>query len=380
MRRFVTLAIGAVAGAMPAGVPAASGAAPRERLAVNDVSFATPRVGLVGAARCVAHVRRCTPVIARTDDGGAHFRITRRTGRPAYVGPLGLGPHVVAALPGVSFVLDHGRAYRSADAGLHLRRIELGGRVLALTASATGAFAVTRPCASRRGCAPRLWHSYDAGRHWWYVTIRDADRHTTLGFEPDAANAANAVLDYPLPSKGDAVARAGLLVTDDGGHSWVRRRHPCAQTYNGSHASTLDGRDIWMGCNETDGGGRMYRSLDGGRRWRRLVTRRIGSQGQDELAFGAAGGGFRFTWELAPIAPGVSVATTMKHGMQVTHDGGTTWGPPPSVYSGDGSGFAGIAHAGPRAAWVITPGFRLERTVDGAHSWRWLRSTGFPGP
>jgi photosystem II stability/assembly factor-like uncharacterized protein len=351
-----------LAGASPAGA--------RLHLAVNTVSFASARDGMVGGALCRGNVGPCASVLARTTDGGERFRITRRFGSARQASAVGVGAAVYAALPGVSYVSTGPHVYRTRDGGRHLVRVPLRGSLLGFAASGPAAFAVTHPCKVKAHCAARLWHSFDAGRTWWYTTLRGAPGRGQW-FDIEAANAANVVVDYQRSGPEDTSV-SGLLVSADGGRSWSRRRHPCRRTYRGTHVTTADGLELWMGCNETDGSGRQYRSVDGGSHWRPLVhPNRSDCCPRNTL------GGDGYTWDLRALGAGVAVASPRKAVMQVTFDGGLTWRAGPPWTWDEGVSGATIARWNSRIAWFVGPQFGLFRTLDGGHTWRALRSTGF---
>src|SRR5436190_5880038 len=211
MPRWLLVGIGAVGGlALAATSSTATAAAPF----YESVSFVDSQRGAVVADSCA---KPGCPTLLLTSDGGQSWRRVRV---PGHGQPLD-GRQAGA---GIVFASRKNRMYRSLDGGERWTRVPLGGTLLAWDARGTGAWVITNPCGSRRACAPRLWHSADAGRHWFFVTLRDAAREPDQKppFDLSFIDAADGAALYERRDGTYALAR-----TEDGGHRWLTAAAPC---------------------------------------------------------------------------------------------------------------------------------------------------------
>jgi photosystem II stability/assembly factor-like uncharacterized protein len=202
----------------------------------------------------------------------------------------------------VSAVLETGELYSSADGGeswtvtacepaFHFRAVRF--------ANADDGWAIGDSLLG----APVVARTHDGGAAW---TVRAVDLPPTprIGRLQD--------LRFWDGRDGVAVADYGVLLTNDGGAAW-RTSAPAGFRGTTTASAFGDGRLVWL--NEYgSGGGRIYRSLDGGETWQTLNATITGSQTAlpplREVRFFAAGFGLG-------IGPGER--------LYVTRDGGETW-------------------------------------------------------
>jgi len=230
----------------------------------------------------------------------------------------------------------------------------------------------------------RTWHRLGSVPGGSRVVVAGSSRAWVLTRDgllrsDDRGKAWRRISRYPLSEVSFATARRGLgygtrsghelvATTTDGGRSWLRLRFPCRDDggADADDAVSLGAPNAaWLICVSEPGAGSqrkwLYRSKDGGRRWR---LRSRGGGGY------FAGFSFRvergWLWE-------------RRGSFLRTDDGGRTWSPLPigkperveaesaSFYSTAG-GLALLHDVRTRSV------LRLVQTADGGRSWREVRS------
>lgn len=210
--------------------------------------------------------------------------------------------------------------------------------------------------ASGEGAKSRVYKTTDGGAHWGLLLTNPDDK----GFFDDIAlgDEKHGIL------LGDPVERQFVIYTTaDGGDTWQRRPTPLALDDEGAFAASgtslvMRGmNDAWFATGGP-GGGRVFRTHDGGRTWHVAKTQLGGTKtaGVFSLAFSdgkhgvAVGGDYQNpkatehtvaltrdggkTWEAAAglsyrscvawLGKGALVAVGTE-GSDVSHDGGKTW-------------------------------------------------------
>lgn len=297
-----------------------------------------------------------------TADGGKSWRTLRRVSR-AYVNPTG------------PWFGSRGNVIRRGGPAFTRWSVvaQFRGALLAFGARSTGAWAVTDPCGD---CAMRLWHSFDAGRTWWYRTLRQSSRDRGLAHLA-FTNAANGVVTYALPN-GQMVTRA----TSNGGHTWTRAvRHGCGR-FTTLATARSDG-SVWLGCGSEHGLAssqhkEIFVSTDGGRtfalRSRSADPFRPREQRQDPIGNLTQAGSL---YGLQPVSQKIAYAEFFKGlGVAKTVDGGRTWRRLRPFAYGDGALFAGIAAHGDRI-WAAHFARGLFVSADDRR-WRHVLGPGVP--
>jgi photosystem II stability/assembly factor-like uncharacterized protein len=216
--------------------------------------------------------------------------------------------------------------------------------------------------AAGRGTRSRIYVTSDGGRHW-ELRFANADPRAFYDcfafFDRRRAVAVSDAVD------GHIVLRA----TDDGGAHWnlvPPGGIPVAEPGEGAFAASgtcivaLGRSHAWIGTGSA-AASRVYRSVDGGRRWRVAAT---------PVVAGAAAGvtSLAFRDERHGVALGGAIAAPADTGARVavTTDGGTTWrrgGDPP--FNGAIYGAAYVPGAVPPALVVVGPGGMAQSRDDG---------------
>jgi photosystem II stability/assembly factor-like uncharacterized protein len=300
---------------------------------------------------------------------GLHWRTVHLGGAADLRAVSPVGGRVVWASGSAGTVL------RTTDGGRHWRPVGPRG-TSALEFRGLKAFDARRAVVMSVGNHPgdfRIYRTVDGGAHW---RITNQNRNPQAFYDCMAFFDARRGLVLSDPVNG----RFRVLITQDGGRHWrVDPAHnvpPANANEYGFAASnecitTFGARDAWFGSGGA-GGGRVYRSTDGGVTWRVART---------PLARGATAGVFAvaFRSRLQGLAIGGDFANpaVAPRALALTGDGGRTWtlvgrrAAPGAYRSG--------------ATWVPrTPGMALavgltgsDVTVDGGFSWRRFGTASF---
>jgi photosystem II stability/assembly factor-like uncharacterized protein len=241
--------------------------------------------------------------VARTDDGGATWKLVRKESRSeykafgddwvgeffvsGYAGPpiaLGVAPHH----PMTIYSTDAGRVLRSDDGGEHWRAV-YSSRLNDGTFSGTGLEGTNAhgvhfdPFDSRRIFISYtdigLFRSDNGGRSWLPSTegVPHAWLNTTywMVFDPAVRGRAWAVMSgtHDLPRakvfarKSPAAFTGGVMITEDGGKTWVKSNdgmQPTAPTHILLDPdSPPDSRVLYVAAC----GRGVYKSVNGGKTW-----------------------------------------------------------------------------------------------------------------
>ncbi len=182
-------------------------------------------------------------------------------------------------------------------------------------------------------------------------------------------------LSFVDARRGFAIVAQGVFATTDGGATWSRVARP---PFSGEIAFVGARRGFgvsdparWGGPQEAVpiGGGRVYRTVDGGRSWVRLP---LGGNADSVTFFGRDG-----------VVP-VRVRTTRGQRLvvHVTHDGGASWTTRTAPFRLDrqwgvpaGSSYFSAASPG---VWVVAGSRVLHETTDAGRSWHTVRPLGLP--
>lgn len=365
--RFMSLARwrlwGGVAAAIASSALGFAGHARAAAPLYYGVSFADAQRGAVMVDRCSKHV--CRSELLLTNDGGHSWRKPRVPGRAEALWGKQAGQ-------GVVFASRHYRLDRSVDAGTTWTSVPLPGAVLSWDARSTGAWAITKPCRRLHLCEPRLWHSPDAGRTWYFTTLRDASRSTTLKSEFDMsfADAADGAVLYMRRDESYALA-----LTADGGHSWSMGRAPCSGEY--SQSATIawgPGGALWVGCatgrGTGDQGHQIFVSSDGGRHF----AERIRAPFAQHAVLGHGLDGYGYLSGISACSSRSAVVELYRGGLFRTDDGGRSWRQLRGIPFGDGAEFAGTALLSDCThLWEALWSTGLFESSDGGRHWAEVR-------
>ncbi len=321
---------------------------------------ASRRAAAVLAAALVAVLAASALALAASAQrsGSTHWRVVHHGGTADLRAISPLGGRVAWASGSAGTVL------RTLDGGRHWANVGPRGTA-ALEFRGLKAFDARHALLMSVGAHPgdfRIYLTRDGGRHW-RITNRNRSPQAFYDCMAFFDRRRGLVLSDPVNG------RFRILITSDGGRHWridpARNMPPARAGEYGFAASntcitTSGRRDAWFGSGGP-GGGRVFRSTDGGRHWQAVQTPMLrgASAGVFALAFRgsrgiAAGGDFARpahaprslaitsnggrSWRLAPHAPGqyrsgaawvpglrstaVVVGLT---GSDISRDGGRTW-------------------------------------------------------
>lgn len=273
--------------------------------------------------------------IVFTRDAGRSFRVL--------AGPSGVAvQQALVPRPGVIYVRADGALYHALPAGRWARRSTPAGTIVGATAAGGHAWAVTRE-------ADRLtvWRSADEGLTW-----------TPAALPTRSVSPADVPISFFDTRTGVIVVGRTLLVTTDGGTTWVARATPCARAPGVVAAAGPDGA-VWLACGGLPGAGSqavaLHRSSDAGRDFGPAVT--PGLPGVDYLA------------SLRVIDRDTAIAGSDRGEPAITRDGGRHWRSSGLLRVAESMQPPGVV--GRRTAWqVLASDHRVYRTADRGRTWR----------
>ena len=245
----------------------------------------------------------------------------------------------------VFYVGTEAGLYRSPDGGatwLRLRRAPRSSTIAIHPAAPTTLFAaVALPWTETDDRArSAIMRSTDSGRTWRTVARRD-------GYLSSLA------VDPARPGTIWAAGSDGVLVTRDGGTTWLEAGRPPARNLDGVIVDSARADTLYVSAWQ----GRLFRSTDGGRSWQPFGA----GHGLDELV-------------IDPRAPGTMYAGD-GYGVVKTTDGGATWRRSDAGIVA--SSLNAVAPAASNAATIYAGGsFGLSRSDDRGRTWAGLRTDG----
>jgi len=302
----------------------------------------------------------------------------------AHVVPAWLVPNTIAFWDAADGLIGTGFRYCSVGAcrgggaisvtrdGGNASRVVLrtAGPVSWLSVAPGGyAWAVVDRCHATNGCAPsRMLRSRDGGRTWQPLptAVRNpsfADRDDGVGLRGGACEPAGCV-------------DAGLVSTSDGGRTWHRLASPCRGEEQG--LSLVSATHGWLLCASEPGAGNqgkaIYRSDDGFRTWKRLLSLEIGGKPSGGLA------SYGYALGLAFAPNGAGVLWESRGTLYVTLDSGKEWSPLTEVARPEVDFGSSASVVGGRAFALLSQGdsrYRLVATTRGYGQWRTIRVWSF---
>ena len=243
----------------------------------------------------------CHYSIERTVDGGVTWSPAVLLG-PVFSSGDGDAPRNIRFLDRLNgFVYGHNVAFVTHDGGRSWTDAGLKGEIIGIAPFESTVWAVTRPCAPGATCPYEVRSTRDGGATWSQPHQLPAD------FAPESLVAfRSGVILSALPP-------VAVEITVDGGATWRELRSPCAVDDFRGHATTADGTEIWVVCQQmsaTSGSlsdSRVFKSADAGQTWSRIEVP-----------------GLLVQW-LASPGPGVALADDGTGPMVITTDSGLTW-------------------------------------------------------
>jgi photosystem II stability/assembly factor-like uncharacterized protein len=317
---LVGLVCASVIAGPAAGVPARSGGVGSLALIPNTIAFWDAEHGLIGTGFQYCDLAGCSGgTISLTEDGGKTSRVLVRTPGP------------------VSWL-----------------SVARGGF----------AWALVDRCSAARGCTPvRFLGTRDGGRSWQSLP--------RVVLRPSFADSMHGIAVSSRPCQ-SAACKSTLLATGDGGRSWHPLVSPCRGDEHG--VSLVTPSRGWLLCAYVPGAGNqgkaIYRTIDGGRNWQRLLSLEIGGRPAGGIpSYGTALG-------IAFAPNGAGLIWEGRGTLYLTLDGGRRWRPQARVARPE-LDFGSSASVVPgRAFALLTRGstvYRLVATTRGYRNWRTLR-------
>jgi len=329
------------ASANPSPAPARPLPFPLEGGAAIRFAGRSTVIGIFDAG-CTGAPGSCTPLVERSDDGGATWRVLSSLPQPS---DSGGGPQLQTANGTDLWATTDGRhGYVSHDGGRSWTTVP------ALGGSVAGGEAWALTCSIPPGpnsCRPRVLRGPASGDTLTATTPPATS--LVLGMQFVAASASTAYLFYGMMR----ASGFGYLLTTDAGRTWSRHSLPCS----GSIDPTPDGT-LWLLCAFEPGAGnqqkQLYRSTDSGRTWHSEPPPETSGYASNLVSIDAT-----TAWRFGGRAP-----------IYRTTDGGQTW--QVSLTSVFNTGTGGPAAF---AAWDANTAVAVfldavYRTSDGGRSWQ----------
>jgi len=321
-----------------------------------------PRRGRFGAAATLALMALAGSPAAATAHHAPSWRVVHRGGTADLRAVSPVSSRVAWASG------SEGTVLRTTNGGRSWRNVGPAG-TSALEFRGMKAFDARRAVLMSIGDHPGDFRTYltsDGGRHW---------RVTNRNTNPQAFYDCMAFFDrrHGLILSDPVNGRFRILLTADGGRSWhvdpaanVPRAHsPNEFGFAASNECiTTSGRhDAWFGSGGS-AGGRVYRSTDGGHRWK--VSATPIASGDSSGIFAVA---FRNGHQGLAIGGDFAIPATAPRSLALTADGGRTWTlvadrAAPDAYR---SGATWIPHTAGTALAVGLTGSDIS--TDGGFSW-----------
>lgn len=187
---------------------------------------------------------------------------------------------------------------------------------------------------------------------------------------------ANTVWGLPWDATATATATRNFVRTIDGGSTWTVGTIPAPTNFLPSNIWPIDGNTCFVAMYGTAGGGRVYKTTDGGATWAQVGSNMYTQPTSfaNVVYFWDANNGFTMG---DPAGPGVA-----KYEIYTTSDGGTTWTRVPAAnlptLTNPGEyGITNLFSAVGDNIWYGTTYGDVYRSTDGAQTWT-KAATGLP--
>jgi len=326
----------------------------------------------------------CSLSVASTHDGGVTFSARVLLPPTAQCFPT---PSLSFDNVGDGFVSGPGLVV-THDGGLTWSAISTPGTVLSVIPLGRSVWMVQRRCPGSGPsaiCHLDVEQSTDGGRSWRGQILTGVPIAQPYGADVNtwllrlSVSSALVILPTGGSSEGSTTNDVLVLSTTTGGRSWEQlARAPCisggAWVERLSEAS--DG-SLWLACASEPGAGNQVktyaRSLDGGRTWLQGPCPLVATSSNWPSCLTANGFTGGYLGDIAAVSATTALIDGGRNIVQITNDGGKTWGPVESQFGGDANGSAGLFFANERDGWAIWEtygaGGPLWHTTDGGEQW-----------